>query len=149
MAHLHGERLRCGSRVAHALGIVNVEGHNVFDVDMLGRAGRVFELRAVDVGRCGDEDGVERGVFEQAAVIADERGLGGNGASGIQTPGIDVGKTGNLDVGGSGCLTREFEAAISRADDGNAKTAVGTKHALRRGDCDGESSGGFAYKSAA
>ena len=104
---------------AHLLGVIDAKRHDLFEIHVLARVERVRELRGVEVRRRGDHHGVQRGVFQQAAIIGvtlePDRALGA-----FETLRVNVRESRNFRVGARPDLAHQFHAAIARADDADA-----------------------------
>ena len=109
---------------AHALGVVDGEGHRLFLVDMLAGFEGVGKVLAVEVLRRGDQHGVERFVFEKIAMIEIRFSVWGKLLGGFQARRVDVGEGRNFDIRTSYGVARNFRAAGAYADDPDADTII-------------------------
>jgi hypothetical protein len=150
MAYLDGVL----SRVAlvggtHALGVLDDERHRFFLVHVLPGVQGGGEVLAVQVLRRGDDDRIDRLVFEQAPVVH-VRGRCRDDLLGcLQTLGIDIAESSELDTGCRDGPANQLEAAIAGADDTHAHTVIRAEHG--GGDSEGtrEAGGYFANENAA
>ncbi len=128
---------------AHLLGVVDCEGHGLLDVDVLAGVERGDEVLGMQVLGSGDDNGVDRGIFQEAAIVEMGAGGGSDGARFVQAAGVDVGHAGALGVGAGKGVAQELRAARASADDGEAYAVIGAED-IGRGESAGESGGHVA-----
>ena len=128
---------------AHLLRVVQREGHGFLDVDVLAGVERGDEMFGVEMLRGGDEDGIHRGIFEEAAIVDMLAGSGRDGAGFFEAAGVDVSHAGAFGVGAGEGVAQEFGATGAGADNAEAYAIVGPED-VGRGEGAGESGGHIA-----
>ena len=117
---------------AHSLGVIDRERHRLFLVDVLAGVERRDKMLAVQMLGRRDQDGVDRFVVEQAAVIVVRR-RGGNKLFGVvETAGVDVGKRCEVHSRGRNGFANQLHAAIARADNTETNAVVSAQNLRMR-----------------
>jgi hypothetical protein len=113
------------------LGVIHRERHGLFLIDVLPGLDGVDEMLAVQVLRRGDDNGVDRLVVQQTAVIQ-ICGRGRHQPLGVVEPlGVNIGESNEVDVRAVQRPVNQLSAAVAHTDDAHADTVVGPQHALR------------------
>ena len=112
---------------AHAFGVVDGERHGLFLIDVLASRDGGGEVLGMEVLRCGDEDGVDVAVVEQAAVVEVGLGAGRDSLDVFQAAGIDVGGADAFHVLAGEGLLKDLGAAGAGTDDAEADTLAGAE----------------------
>ena len=86
-------------RGSHALGVIHIERHGFFLVDLLAGIERSDEMLGVEMLRRGDQHGVDGFIVEQVAVIEIGFGVGNDLLGVVQALGVDIGERNDLGIG--------------------------------------------------
>jgi hypothetical protein len=129
---------RASHRLDHAKAFFDGVGHGLLDIDVLACFYGVNGHAGVPVIRGGDDDDVQRLVFQHAPVIAKGlRSRGGDFQSRFEVGLVDV--TDGCDLNADFLeLRRQQTPAASGADQSRAHSLVGALHPAQRSCCGGQ-----------
>jgi hypothetical protein len=118
--------LVCGP---HGFRVLDCERHRLFLIDVLAGLERGDEAFGVKMLRGGNQDGIDRFIVEEVAVIEVRLRRGREFQGILKAPRVDIGEGGKLGILARNCFAPDLGSAVADSDHAETYAVVRSKHA--------------------